>query len=305
MGFCRKFKVFVIRAGLLAVMATLVPSGVSAQKLWVPRPKGAPDVPTPMEVYRRSGVAVAIIAEDLELRAELDRYTRELIDFLVPRTDVGPVSTAERTEYVIAVSLSLDLMRRNLDRYVLRTTDEKLVAYYARMRDMLVELAAMETFSCVDWIRERLLYTSIGDRDTGGLSDPVFFAWTGAFEAMVRSAYGRRPDTIVDPAIAELRKQLLFQAAPTLDYALTIRRYYNFSNTEDRVRTLIMSACTQRIRYIDVVLALPVPTAAAILRAEHVPPSDPVDLSDPTWLKPGAAWWGSDLPSPPPRRTPD
>ncbi len=304
MGLSCKFRVFVIRAGLLAVMAALVPPGAFAQT-WVPRPPGAPDAPTQMEVYRRSGVAVAIIAEDLDLRAELDDDIGKFIDFIIPRTPMHGVSTADGAEYVVAVSLSLDLMRRNLDRYVLRTTDEKLVAYYARMRDTLVELAAMETFSCVILIGEGRLSSGIGDWDTGGLSDPVFFAWTGSFEAMVRASYGRRPNRIVDPETAALRAQILFEAAPTLDYALSIRRYFHFPETEDRLRTVIMSACTQRIRYIDAVLALPTPTAAAILRAGHVVATDPVDLSDPDWLKPGAAWWGSDLPSPPPRRTPD
>ncbi len=304
MGLSCKFRVFVIRVGLLAVMAALVPSGAFAQT-WVPRPPGAPDAPTPMEVYRRSGVAVAIIAEDPELRAELDDEIGRFIDFIIPRTPMRGRATAEGAEYAIAVSLTLDLMRQTEDRYVLRTADEKLVIYYASMRDALVELAAKEAFSCIEWIKYRYIFGSISDRTPGELSDSVFFAWTGAFEALVRASYGRWPDTIVDPAIAALREQILFQAAPTLDYALTFRRYNNFPETEDRRRTVMMSACTQRIRYIDAVLALPTPTAASILRAGHVVATDPVDLSDPAWLKPGAAWWGSDLPSPPPRRTPD
>ncbi len=299
-----KFRVFVIRAGLLAVMAALVPPGAFAQT-WVPRPPGAPDAPTPMEVYRRSGVAVAIIAEDLDLRAELDDEIGRFIDMMIPRRPMHGRATADRAEYSIAVSLTLNLMGQTEDRYVLRTTDEKLVIYYARMRYALVELATKEAFSCVEWIKYRYILRSLSDPTAGGLSDPVFFAWTGAFEAMVRASYGRWPNTLVDPAIAALRAQILFQAAPTLDYALTFRRYNNFSETEDRRRTVMMSACTQRIRYINAVLALPVPTAAAILRAGHVVATDPVDLSDPAWLKPGAAWWGSDLPSPPPRRTPD
>ncbi len=299
-----KFRVFVIRAGLLAAMAALVPSGAFAQT-WVPRPPGAPDAPTPMEVYRRSGVAVAIIAEDPELRAELDDDIGRFIDFLIPRGGGHPMPTADRAEYVSATDLTLDLMGRTEGRYVLRTTDEKLVAYYARTRDTLAELTAMETFSCVDWIRDKLFFGPIGDRDAGRFSDPVYYGWTGAFEAMVRASYGRRPDAVVDPAIAALRAQILFQAAPTLDYALTVRSNNGYPGTEGRVRTVMMSACTQRIRYINAVFALPVPTAAAILRAGHVAVTDPVDLSDPAWLKPGATWWDSDLPSPPPRRTPD
>ncbi len=249
-------------------MAAMVPLGANAQT-WVPRSPGAPDAPTPMEVHRRSGVAVAMIAEDPELRAELDNEIGGFIDFLVPRKDAGPVSTAESTEYVVAVCLSLHLMGQNLDRYALRTTEERLVAYYARLRDALAEPVAMETFSCVDWIRDRHISRSISDRTAGGMAEPMFFGWIGAFEAMIRASYGRRPNTVVDPAIATLRAQILFQAAPTLDYALTVRSNDWYAKTEDRLRTVIMSACIQRIRYIDAVLALPIPTAAAILRAEH------------------------------------